>query len=104
VGQLIGPIFRDSLLVPSSGTTYCSHLQGQLIGPIFRDNLLVPSSRVKNPKIKLVSLYRVYRGQSVGIGKFSVALVGGSGLEGGVKCYQYCFEERHSGREKPQKV
>jgi hypothetical protein len=67
----------------------------------FRDDLLVPSSRVKNPKIKLVTLYRVYIGQSVGSGKLSVALVGGSGWEGGVKCHQCCFGERHSGRGKP---
>jgi len=63
---------------------------------------LVPSSRVKNPKIKPVTLYRVYIGQSVGSGKFSVALVGGSGWEGVVRCSHHCcFGERHSGREEP---
>jgi hypothetical protein len=65
----------------------------------FWDNLLVPYSRVKNPKIKPVTLYRVYIGQSVGSGKFSVAVVGG--WEGEVKCHQCCFEERHSRKGKP---
>jgi len=68
---------------------------------MFWDDILVPSSRVKNPKIKPVTLYRVYIGQSVGSGKFSIALVGGSGWEGGVKCHQCCFGERHCGRENP---
>jgi len=54
----------------------------------FWDNLWVPCSRVKNPKIKPVTLYRIYTGQSVSSGKFSVALVGGSGWEGDVRCHQ----------------
>jgi len=37
---------------------------------MFWDNVLVPSSRVKNPKIKPVTRYRVYIGQSVGSDKF----------------------------------
>jgi hypothetical protein len=53
--------------------------------PTFLDDLLFPSSGVKNPKIKPVTPYGVYIGQSVSSDKFSVALVSGSGWEGGVK-------------------
>jgi hypothetical protein len=44
---------------------YYAVSSGNLL-PMFRDNLLVPSSGVKNPKESLLSQCGVYTGKSVG--------------------------------------